>query len=587
MMWPRLIFSASLLCTAFASSYAPVSIADYPPSTDARDETRLHVSLLTGQIYKPDLYAQAITVLDKMDKKPSCHRLATLTLIESCQTLEVSPTSELELFEIRSEFGIRLALCEMEGAANIPSACADFRPGPCSVSMSWGGFFRGQKKMRETSNDNVCYAEVTTIQVQECRRALNGKTQDWMSYSNNMQNLEVVCQASRNAIEQAEILQQFKKAAAVGNDVTETVADALKQSKDFLSSLQNLQARVLVDWEIEAEKSRFALGEIVNNIQTAVHSMIEKFRQEAEDASGKMGKLKQDIEEGHLTTEETTFAVRSFHDSARTHYDEMSALQTQAWENIGLRTGEIGSTLSGVKADLPDVVNLIQTIVDHFQESSHNISTLHAEMEAKIEKNNEKLIHQENLIGKFGTGQGLSPERILLLAAAGVILLQSIRSWSAIFVLAAIILSIVYKVFASIPFIHLSPIQFKAPSSINSYVEHVTDIQFKVLWLLAFMAGLIGALLLVHKQRRQSQIPRDLEDTLPHAMTRLRAPAFAPQLAVQQKEPQTMRGNQESARPVPRSNLEHDLSTLRSFQPQPRPSPGHARRDLRAGSAPP
>lgn len=142
-----------------------------------------------------------------------------------------------------------------------------------------------------------------------------------------------------------------------------------------------------------------------------------------------------------MTTEETTFAVKSFHDSARTHYDEMSALQVQAWENIGLRAGEIGSTLSAVKADLPDVVNLIQTIVDHFHESSHNISTLHAEMEAKIEKNNVKLIHQEHLISKSGISQNLTLERIVILAAGGVFLLQNIRSCSAILVLAFISMS--------------------------------------------------------------------------------------------------------------------------------------------------
>lgn len=88
-------------------------------------------------------------------------------------------------------------------------------------------------------------------------------------------------------------MQQFKRAAAVGSDVTETVAEALKQSKDFLSSLQNLQARVLVDWEVETEKSRFAFGEIINNVQAAVHSMIETFRQDSEAASGNMEKLKQ------------------------------------------------------------------------------------------------------------------------------------------------------------------------------------------------------------------------------------------------------------------------------------------------------
>ncbi|QDS72305.1 hypothetical protein FKW77_007442 [Venturia effusa] len=587
MMWSRLVFSSSLLGTALASSLAALSIAEIPRPTDLRHDTRLRASLLNGQIYQPDLYAQAITVLDKMDKKPSCHRLATLTLIESCQTLEVSSASEVELFEIRSEFGIRLALCEMEGAANIPPACADFRPGPCSVSMSWGGFFKGHKKMRETSNDNVCYAEVTTTQVQECRRALNGKTQDWMSYSNNMQNLEVVCQASRNAIEQAEILRQFKEAAIVGNDVTETVANTLRQSKDFLSSLQNLQARVLADWEAETIKTRFALGETISNIQATVHSMIETFRQDADDASGSMEKLKHDIQDGQLTTEETTFAVRSLHDSARTHYDEMSVLQVQAWENIGLRASEIGSTLSAVKAGLPDVVDLVQTIVDHFQESSHNISTLHAEMEAKIEQNNEKLIHQDYLIGKFGIGQTLPVDKVVTFAACGVYLLKNIRSWSAILVLIAIVSGFMYQFLASIPFIHLSPIQFKVPSSIDAYSESMTAVLVKVLLVLILMTGVTVAVVLVCKQHRRTAVARDLENMLPRTRTGLRALPFVPHLAVMHKEAQTMKEIRGSAQPVPPSSLECDLDTLRSFRPQPQTDLGHARRDFRAGSAPP
>jgi hypothetical protein len=84
------------------------------------------------------------------------------------------------------------------------------------------------------------------------------------------------------------MLEQFKKAAAVGNDVTQTVAKALNQSKVYISSLQNLHAQVLRDWERDTENSRSALGQVLRNVQTAVHSMIESWGQDAKDASSHM-----------------------------------------------------------------------------------------------------------------------------------------------------------------------------------------------------------------------------------------------------------------------------------------------------------
>lgn len=79
----------------------------------------------------------------------------------------------------------------------------------------------------------------------------------------------------------------------MGNGVTQTVAEALKQSKDFEVSLRNLRAQVLRDWETETEKSRSALGHLILDVQTAVYSMIESFRQGAEGASSHMDRLKQ------------------------------------------------------------------------------------------------------------------------------------------------------------------------------------------------------------------------------------------------------------------------------------------------------
>lgn len=90
-----------------------------------------------------------------------------------------------------------------------------------------------------------------------------------------------------------EMLQQFKRAAAVGHDVTEIVAEALNQSKNFLTSLQDLRAQVLRDWELDAHTSRSAFGEFISNAQTAVHSLVESFRHGAENVSEHMEKLKQ------------------------------------------------------------------------------------------------------------------------------------------------------------------------------------------------------------------------------------------------------------------------------------------------------
>lgn len=118
-------------------------------------------------------------------------------------------------------------------------------------------------------------------------------------------------------------------------------------------------------------------------------------------------------------------------------------------------------------------------------------------------------------------------------------------------------------------------------------MERVSDIPFKILSLALFLVGVAAAVFLVRKQYQRSKTFKDLENTLPHSMTGPHAPAFVPRLALKQKEPQTMRRIQESAQPVPRSILERDLSTLRSCQPRSQPSLEHARRDLRAGSAPP
>jgi hypothetical protein len=116
----------------------------------------------------------------------------------------------------------------------------------------------------------------------------------------------------------------------------------------------------------------------------------------------------------------------------------MTTTQRESWERVGFRADEIGNTLTTLNADLPDVLNVLQTILDHFQQSSQNLSTLHAELEAKIEKNNNNLILQEHLIKRLGMTGGFDFVQSIILAAAGIVIIGSINSWAAISVFATL-----------------------------------------------------------------------------------------------------------------------------------------------------
>jgi Tht1-like nuclear fusion protein len=199
MTWLRSIFVSSLLY--IASAYSHVSFAESTNTTEVQREPHLEVSLTNGQIYQPEVYSEAISILTKMETKSSCHRLATFTLTESCQTLEQSTSSELELSEVQSEYAIRLAMCEITATKKtVSSHCTDFLPGTCSTRV-FSGFIPQHKKMQKTVNGRICYPEVTKEQVQQCLKDLSNTAQWWTSYSNNLQNVHVICHTSRNAIE--------------------------------------------------------------------------------------------------------------------------------------------------------------------------------------------------------------------------------------------------------------------------------------------------------------------------------------------------------------------------------------------------
>jgi hypothetical protein len=166
--------------------------------------------LLQDPIHQPEVYNRAVQILESIESAPSCYRLATVSLIDTCQELESSVTAEVSLASIRETYAARLAMCELASAGTTtPSQCDRFIP----TAAACNGDLPLSKRLwalRSRTSDlkslgTTCYPDASPSQTRQCLSALNGTPQWWTSYSNALQNVLIVCQAGRNAVEKGEI----------------------------------------------------------------------------------------------------------------------------------------------------------------------------------------------------------------------------------------------------------------------------------------------------------------------------------------------------------------------------------------------
>lgn len=143
----------------------------------------LSFRLINGAFGQADFVPKAVAVLDSLKSSPSCARLVFQGLMAECQSLERSTDLETALEETKSQYAIKLAICEIAAADVItPAECEHFIP---------------------TNRDprQGQYNAINMHQSRRCLHALHSRQQWWTSYSNNLQNVVVVCEASRSMVE--------------------------------------------------------------------------------------------------------------------------------------------------------------------------------------------------------------------------------------------------------------------------------------------------------------------------------------------------------------------------------------------------
>lgn len=164
--------------------------------------------------HHPEVYSHALQLIRAMDSAPSCNRLATATLIESCQSLEPADAESrknlnLGLDLVKSTFAARLAVCELMGAhAAIPRPCHSMIPQRAPGPDSGLHCFLPGRRCSQGSKKDIAkhpqYKEVSQQETTECLTTLESRPQWWTSYSNARQNAISICHAARAEIEKGE-----------------------------------------------------------------------------------------------------------------------------------------------------------------------------------------------------------------------------------------------------------------------------------------------------------------------------------------------------------------------------------------------
>lgn len=297
-------------------------------------------------VQQREIFSHALRIIRSMELSPSCNHLAALTLINSCQSLEMSAKGssnaktkgELILDEVKSEYAVRLAVCELNGAkVNIPRECAVFIPS----SYACGKFrFRSLFTRQESrSHDELCYPEAASSQVIQCLRALESRPQSWTSYSNAKQNAVVMCQASRDAIERDEKLSLYRSLAEVTSDITSALAKSVQEAQAqhaeqmaFAEAVRASQAQALSGLKNGRNETLSALSELMVDMRSGIQNMINTMSQAWMAAEARVDELNETLYRSRVNLHETREGILNLFKDTAIANSEHTVSQIQQWQ---------------------------------------------------------------------------------------------------------------------------------------------------------------------------------------------------------------------------------------------------------------
>ncbi|KAL9101507.1 MAG: hypothetical protein Q9163_003233 [Psora crenata] len=261
-------------------------LTDTPPNTIGREDLKALVR--TAPEDHSGIYTYALQILSSLQVAPSCNRLATSTLLDSCHSIDGSKgDAESHIEDVRSIYAAQLAICEIAGAnSTVPSPCRTLAPSPDTRSLRDGPSLRLRK-----------------AQLGECLQALESRPQWWTSYSNSRQNAVVMCQAARVDIDKDDLIRLYQKIVETHSDANAALAQAAQTShkslqqlrEDFMLAAQAFQDQLKRDSESLNTRMQLYFGKLMDSLESAFQATLSRVRSTASAMDSDMASLSKKI----------------------------------------------------------------------------------------------------------------------------------------------------------------------------------------------------------------------------------------------------------------------------------------------------
>ncbi|KAK8157780.1 hypothetical protein BKA80DRAFT_312207 [Phyllosticta citrichinensis] len=362
--WALLIstLATALILTADAA-VAPSRIENAVlTSPDVYSESLVDM-LLRAPVYEPQVFEVAQKRIRDMESSPACQQLATTTLIDSCQSLDLmagsdSHSASQNLMDvIKKEYSARLAVCELQGIKDgVPRECSPFVPSVDACRSSQPrGFFDRYMKQKKGGPRRLCYPNFTQQELKTCANALFNHPQRWTSFSNARSNAIIICQASRAAVENDEYLRKLREATDAQSGAAESLVQiihevqaAFSQQKAFTEAAHQFQSEVISQNEAALAQSDHVITSIFAKFESSAHSVLLGF-QKYLDA------FKNDADAFDVNLKDAGAQVRQFQDGLTHLFDNAIAKDNERAASLDTALGHHQGQVEVVQHALENV----------------------------------------------------------------------------------------------------------------------------------------------------------------------------------------------------------------------------------------
>jgi hypothetical protein len=216
---------------------------DIPPSQITDIDVNMHALL-------PQTVHDALAILEKVDTMPSCNKVATQALLNSCSSLDGADVDEDSGLPMDSDllvnteadvYAVRLAFCELADTDFVvPTGCDAFVPTERTMKKKGLRGWLSKNGPSEPMDAFWEYDEATQASVKHCRAALHRTPQSWTSYSSSRRNSVVLCRAARSQIEKDEQAHVAKILAETASNASDSLKHAIKLAQDVDADFKQL-----------------------------------------------------------------------------------------------------------------------------------------------------------------------------------------------------------------------------------------------------------------------------------------------------------------------------------------------------------